>query len=123
MADVTSFTFYDNPTARTGGTVGTIDWVASTFSIPGVTAFPFVKVDELVNVIGGMASQDLADLEATTVKVLYKDDGTPLITLTAVITPGLPPVLATLQVGVAYSRTKVLDLALALELYIVNALL
>lgn len=120
MASVTAFSFYDDPVTHTNPTVCTIDPVAQTIATPGVTAYPFSKVDELVATIRSLSNQDLSDLVSDNSATIYKDDGTVLLTVTATIAPGTPPSVTTITAGVGYTKTKALDLASGLDHFVLG---
>lgn len=61
MPAVHTFSFYDDPVAKTGGSDCTIDWVGSTFTYFGVGNLPFTSADELVVAIRDLANQSEAD--------------------------------------------------------------
>lgn len=83
MARVASFEFYDDPTTHTNPSTCTINWVAQTVTYPGVAAIPFASVDLVQQTIVELADQDVSDLEVDSQRLIYKADGTFLVTLSA----------------------------------------
>lgn len=117
MPRVASFEFYDDPVQGTGGSVCTINWTTQTVTYPGIASVGFGQCDELVAVIGQLATQNEADNIVESAKVItggasdltvsYNKNATP-----RTVSPGAS----------AFSVTKAQDLASGLQQFVLDVI-
>jgi hypothetical protein len=123
MASVGSFYFYEDPIARTGGTLCTLSQDGQLWSIsPTPANAPKDLAAKVATAIRDLKGQDLADGVGELTKTIYREDGSLFGTIVATIASGsggsVPTVTAIAVLGISYSPAKAEDLAEGLELFV-----
>lgn len=121
MARVASFEFFEDPVAHTNASTCNINWAASTVAWPGVINLPFAVLNNTQLDIDALATQNLADGEADTQRVVY--NGTVVgLTINCAIDAVAGVVNTISPGGSAFPKTKAQDLALGIRTYILASI-